>query len=323
MKNMFSKCWNDPVWSKVIAGIILGVLGTIYLAGRPLVNSMSNNLILIAILISILAIVTLLLCRKNLHNVTLKAGVIEKRHNKRRAQAELRLFNEMSQSTVFFSNRFSKAFPGCRDICEFNAQEALQRLDILLRHPIVAENEYKVTPIWWFRGGSALHISSYSRKKRFFLKTDEFVLSGIEEYKLKKLIAVGDSSYFRQFVYIEAEGMTPSGLYELDEQIKREGYAREEFGEYGVFKKPVRREHLDDGATIIKGRVHNIAGKAKLKTRMIGKYNFLIAAHAAPLNSKQAENHIEHILNGMLQGTATIQDLVKLTSKLPKHQRDA
>jgi hypothetical protein len=233
-----------------------------------------------------------------------------------------RLFRQLRQSTVFFSDRFSQAFPGCRDIAEFNdPKEAMRRLDILLKMPISVEYENsRATPVWWFRGGSALHIESYERIKKNFLSTDEFLFSDVEHYKLKRLIAVGDSSYYRKFVYLEVDGLEPSGLYDLSYSLKEQGYTREEYGLYG--DKLVTREEYDDGAAIVGGKVKNISGKVKLRARMVGRYNFLIAAHASPINNTNAEDEIEAILDNMLAGRSTIDNLVKYIGRLPKGRMD-
>lgn len=251
-------------------------------------------------------------------------GIIQKLSFSKKAKAKkaVRLFNQMRQSTVFFSDRFSKAFPGCRDACEFNdTKEAMRRLDILLQSPLsIAYENSRATPFWWFRGGSALHIESYQRIRKNLLLTDEFLLSGVEHYKLKRLVAVGNSSYFRKFVYVEVDGLKPSGLYDLSYPLQEKGYTREEYGLVG--SKFVTLEEYDDGAAIIGGKVKDVSGKTKLRAGMVGRYNFLIASHASPINNKNAEDPIEDILDRMLAGTATTDDLVKYIERLPKNRMD-
>ena len=163
-------------------------------------------------------------------------------------------------STVFFSERFAAAFPGCRGLCEFgDPREALHWLDVLLQDPISAKiGNSTFTPVWWFRGSRALHVNSYRRERVPFFRTVNFYFNEIEYYKMRRIVGVNEGSYFRNFVYVEVDPMPPTGLYPVDvaQSIERLGCAREEYGEYGrLWKHHVTREEYDDGATIVNGHV--------------------------------------------------------------------
>ena len=136
-------------------------------------------------------------------------------------------------------------------------------------------------------------------------------------------MAVSSQSYYAKFVYVEVEGMPPTGLYDVADAIQEKGHTREEYGEYGFFKKKyISREEYEDGATVIKGKVRNMHGKTKLRSRIIGKYNFIIAAHASPINCQKAEIKIENILDEMLTGASKIENLASYISRLPKNSMD-
>jgi hypothetical protein len=63
-------------------------------------------------------------------------------------------------STVFFSIRFAKAFPGVRGIQWFrNPIEAVKRLEIFFTSPLVFRDGH---PIWWWRSGN-MYIQSFSK----------------------------------------------------------------------------------------------------------------------------------------------------------------
>lgn len=147
-----------------------------------------------------------------------------------------RRFNQLRQSTVFFAYRFAKAFPGCREMCEINEpKEAIHRLGTLLEKPISIHYENRrATPIWWFRGHNNMHIESFRKVAK-----NRFILNEIYFFQIKKLVAVSHPSYFRKFIYIEVDGMEPTGTSnpDIEAQVERRGYAYEEYGEYGRFKK--------------------------------------------------------------------------------------
>jgi len=233
-----------------------------------------------------------------------------------------KLFYQMKKTTAFFSDRFSGAFPGCRDIQEFNdPKQALHRLDVLLAAPLSVTLENSgINPIWWYRGNHNLHISSYKKLRG----NSEFLLD-IYHHKIKRLIAVCGKSYYQNFVYVEVEGMKPTGLYKyknLSKKLKDQKCVVEEYGEYRdkLRIRRVTREEYDDGATLINGKIIDICGKVKLRARYIGKYNFLIAGGGSPINNNKADQKIKDILDKMLIKRATIGELSEFIFSLPKER---
>lgn len=119
--------------------------------------------------------------------------------------------------------------------------------------------------------------------------------------------------------------MPPTGLYPVDvaESIERLGYAREEYGEYGrLWKHYVTREEYDDGATIVIGRAKDLTGKLKLRVRMLSPHNFILAPHFSSINSRDAEDITDDLLDGILKGQATVRDLADFVRRLPRRRHD-
>ncbi|MCS5596722.1 MAG: hypothetical protein NZ828_05660 [Alphaproteobacteria bacterium] len=233
---------------------------------------------------------------------------------KRKEDKLKKTYNHLKESTVFFSYRFSEAFPGCRDINEINKpSEALNHLDVLLKEPLTAEyNGRGASPIWWWRGHNNLHIRSYKRVKKIFSQNDEFIINNIQHFKMKRVVAFGHPSYQRRFVYVEVAGMEPTGLYPDAQKY-------EEYGEYGLLKKKyVTREEYDDGAVIIKGKPIDITQKVKLRSRVLKKYNFLVAANGSPINNSQADQIIQSKLDDILEGKIGFDDLKEYVFSLPQ-----
>lgn len=110
-----------------------------------------------------------------------------------------------SDGNVFFAERFASAFPGTRGIEWFSdASEITERLGILLGEPIKF-GEYN--PIWWWRGNSNLDI------RRFDFVSGRTFLMNYHELDIARIAAVHATQYFRSFLYVEAQGNTPTGLY--------------------------------------------------------------------------------------------------------------
>lgn len=240
--------------------------------------------------------------------------ILFKKQNKNRKN-----FYLMRESSVFFASRFAEAFPGCRDQLEVNDPDrALNHLDVLLKKPLCANvGENRVTPIWWWRGMYNLHIKRYRRLRKNFRLSDEFLINDIEHYKMEKIIAVNHRSYFRQFVYVELKGMHPTGLYPNETEY-------EEYGEYYslFFRKInyVTRAEYDDGSVMIRNKPTDIRKKVKLRSRQLRPYNFLIASSHSPINNKMADSNIKIILDSMLEGSASIEDLKKFIFSLPSKE---
>lgn len=229
-------------------------------------------------------------------------------------------------STDFFhSDRFSKAFPGVRDVEWFYDNNAIiARLVRLLKSPL---KFYDVAqsgdvsgwlPIWWWRGLSNNAIESFE------LLSDGKVLLNHQELIPFRLAAVNRGSYYQSFVYVECAADQPTGLYarsheEVDQQRKERGYCREEFAMFG--DRLIHRTEYDDGAAIIDGKPVELHDDAKLRVRYLTPYNFLIAAHESPINSKHFDRDSEHFMNDLLCGRDTFDKLVEKILELPRRER--
>lgn len=221
------------------------------------------------------------------------------------------------ESTALFASRFAQAFPGVRGIKWFTSFQGIKmRLLKLLEPPLVYLDG---TPIWWWRGTSNLQVETFE-----FLGDDLFLMN-IEELRIAKMAAVHYGSYFRNFVYIETIPSLPTGLYDNNREHVEEcaspmGYLSEEYGlfEDGHF---VSRAEYDDGAAIINGDLVDIRGKVELRARFISPYNFLIAGNASPINNNDFDFRCEELLDGILAGSATFEQLAEEIRRLPRRPR--
>jgi len=314
--------WNDSVWSGVISGIILGLITfistLIYILIQFLFSKISfrnsfesildffktehkisNWLITIFILIYFSLITKpLLIFVKDLFKKIFKDS------KKRKLEKELP--NATEHSTVLFSSRMSSAFPGIRELTWFNDPvDATKRLNILLRKPIRFKSsirECESDPIWWFRGSSALFVDKFKKIGR------KKVLMNGEQLKIKRIAAYHGKSYFKDFLYVEAEGEKQTGLYNYskDDLINHKKIIGYSFEEYGLlknlfgFKRKIKRQDYDDGATVIRGKVID-ASNAELRTRYLTDYNFIITAKGSPYNSRKFSFNTQEIFDGMLE----------------------
>lgn len=231
---------------------------------------------------------------------------------------DIRMFGE---PTPFFAYRIGKAFPGVRGIKEFtNPKECVDRLEILLQHPLNRNSKGMTDPIWWFRGGSNLDIEKFTR-----ISTTKFLMN-TDEIEVKRIIVYVSPHYFRRFVYVEAYPEESIGIYGeanqqiVDEMIKLCGEYHEEYAVYEGHA--ITRAEFDDGAAEIDGKIVDITGKAEVRVRYLTPYNFIICAKWNPLNENEYDDIVENILNGILRGIRTIDELVTLVEKAHRHKMD-
>lgn len=178
-------------------------------------------------------------------------------------------------STGVFSGRFKKAFPGVRGVEKFEAKAAISRLTRLLCDPLRVDDKL---PIWWWRSGDM-------PIEQLRVLNDETVLMDGQELIIDWIAAVNEGAYYQQFLYLQAKGAEPTGLYAVDiEEERRElGFAREEYAVYEG--RLVPRAHYDDGATVVNGEVVTFQSPAELRTRYLTPYNLLIAPLDSPINN--------------------------------------
>ena len=331
--------WKDPVWSKVIATGIIGIIGfvltTLYSFAITLIdkipikesflktwNILNQDTSIKVWFLTLLIVFYIILIFKPLI-LFIKDIVLKITNPKEQKKTEPELKRATEHSTALFSYRMSGAFPGIRDITWFeNPKEAVKRLEILLEEPLrfkSGSHECESDPIWWFRGGSALFIDKFKKIGR------KKILLNIKQLKIKKIAAYHGDSYYKDFVYVEVEGEKQTGLYNLkpkdiENHIEHFGYSWEEYGvikNWFGWKIPIKREDYDDGATVIRGNVRN-AMNAKLKVKYLSKYNFIIAAKGSPYNSRKFCRESKFYLNGILKGevkTDSFFDFLKTFTK--------
>lgn len=215
-------------------------------------------------------------------------------------------------STQFFSERFAKAFPGVRGIHWFrNSIQAIERLAIFFTKPIVFSGAH---PIWWWRSGD-MHIQDFS------ILSNNTILLDHQELTIDELAAVNAGSYYQEFLYIKAKPSQPSGLYDISsisDQVALWGYAREEFARFR--ERPITRAEYDDGAAVIDGRVVELNGEAHLREIFLTPYNLIIAPHESPINNNEFDETRVELLNRILRGEATVEELASAVLKLPRRE---
>lgn len=229
--------------------------------------------------------------------------------------------DDYDKSTTFFDYRFCKAFPGVRGIREFtDAETCIQRLEILLKQPL--HKKRLEDPIWWFRGSRNLPIREFTKvtKNKFLMNT--------EEIKVKRVVAYGAAAYYKKFVYIEAEPEVSTGVYgelsaeEIEYYRKCDGEYHEE---YAIFRgRLISREEYDDGAAVIDGKVVDLEkeGGASLRIRHLTPYNFIICAQFNPINKSKYDSIMKQILEGILEGENTVEDIAAFVEGLSRHKKD-
>lgn len=225
-------------------------------------------------------------------------------------------------STTFFSDRFSSAFPGIRGVTWFeNQNEAIQRLSKLLEPPLVFELKDGTSrhhPVWWWRFGNN-HIESFE------VLSKDTILLDCYELKIDKIAAVNAGSYYQCFIYLQAKAMEPIGLYEHDKEsiesaVDQIGYSTEE---YAIMNNThlVTRAEYDDAAAFRNGELIQSDGNSKSRVRYITPYNILIAAHGSPINNSNFDLTLKQKMNGILRGESTLEELIEEILTLPKREK--
>jgi hypothetical protein len=235
---------------------------------------------------------------------------------------------EVVSGSVIFYSRLCDAFPGLRGTERLYGKEAVDRLKILLRKPLkVARTggplEGQRIPFWWLRGRANLYFWEFERLD------DDKVLIGNCEIKVNHIVAVREFySEERDFVYLQAFPEEPIGLYKypdgwlkgyLQKRLKK-GHGYYFFEEYGLWKDHfITREEYDDGAAIIHGKPTQTKG-AKLRLRYLTPYNIVLCGDDHVLNSisPQLDVDLTKLLDEMLLGTKTIEDLISFVDYLPR-----
>ncbi len=220
-------------------------------------------------------------------------------------------------STYFFANKVSDAFPGIREVTWYNNSDALYRLEELLKPPIFfkkTKGENVVNdPIWWFRGFASNAIEKFER-----LDYEKCLINNME-LKIDKIFIFYSEHIYQQFVYVETKSDSSCGIYEYNQDdINEYGYCEE----YGLYNGHIiSRASYDDGRAVINGQLVDTYG-AELRRRYLSKYNFIISAKFACMNSQDFEVLTEPIFNTILDDEKNINNLVSIIKNLPRHWRD-
>lgn len=333
--------WRDPVWSKVIAAGIIFVSGTLFTSLYAIFQIIYSKISFIDTLKSVrvflasniplplwtlifLLIVYLTFTLKPIASFVIEIFNIINKPKPIKQKKELPTATE--NSTVLFSYRMAKAFPGLRDLVWFNEPSlAIQRLVLLLKEPLRFKEgslERESDPIWWFRKHSASSIDSFEK-----LGCNK-VLMNIEQLKIKRIAAYHSDSYYRDFVYVETYAEKQTGINNISKDviktlIENFGYGWEEYGLIKFlrfWKKPIRREYYYDGATIIRGKVVDLKN-AEFRIRYITDYNFIIAAKGSPYNSIKFERESKRYFDGLLTGKVEFKEFFEFLQTLNKNER--
>ena len=228
-------------------------------------------------------------------------------------------------TTTFFHYRLTDAFPCLNsELTEFvDRRVIINRMEILLAEPLTFSSEdsrpgFDSHPIWWFRGTNNLWID------RFQVLNRRKVLINIDEYVVTKLIVYKSKHIYRDFVYVECAPDKPSGAYQhTKESIEREvneyGFCQEEFSLLN--KRIIARREDDEGSTLINGKPTSTTG-AKLRSRVLTKYNFIIAAKHSPYNSNIFDRYSEEYFNKLLIAQIEFNDFVIWMQSLNRNPRD-
>lgn len=339
----FIKTWKDPVGSKVIAAAIIFIFSQLFIfiwglftqlnfiqVYNLIFNLIKTNYIvkgwflvtLFALLATFLLIV---LFRKKNSVQTLQ--IVNEEELKKHKILESKESGESvisEEPTVFFHHRFCDAFPGFSyGYQEFKSKGDIRnRLKILLSSPLSFEkglgHGIDKTPIWWFRGGSALHI------KRFEIIDRKKVLVNIDELIIEKIVAYRGHSYYQDFVYVQCKADKATGLYEhnqlsLEDSFNEGGEYQEEFA---IFRnKFISRQDYDDGSTIINGKPVKTIG-AELRSRTLIKYNFIICAKFAPYNCQEFSANSKEYFKNLMKNQITFDEFAKWMNTFPKNHND-
>ena len=241
--------------------------------------------------------------------------------NLQRSQNNEGIVKIFPESTVFFYDRFCSAFPGVRGIKWFpKPEEAITRLSKMLRPPLsLTKDKHSGTlsPVWWWRDGN-LHIHKFDKVE------DDIVLLNWFELKIDKIAAVNPGNYYQCFVYVQTSPLEQTGLCPRTEDeiqwcVDTFGYCSEE---YGLFDKQykVTRAEYDDNTAMINGELIDFDGDIELRIRHITPYNFIIAAQNSPINNSRFDQTLKQLMNNLLKGTTSLEQVEEVISQLQKRE---
>lgn len=83
----------------------------------------------------------------------------------------------------------------------------------------------------------------------------------------------------------------------------------------------IRLAEYDDGSAVIDGQVVDLNREATIRVKYLTPYNILIAPQGSPINNNRFDRIRVDLLNRVLAGTSTIEDLTAAVLQLPKRER--
>lgn len=331
------KIANHPIWSKVIAGLILSFILWVIGEFRQInwtelrfenVELFFRNFpvaSILSIVISALIVFVIIEFAKRII-LFFKRKSQEKEFDD---TSKDYYFNTGRTTTEFFSGRVGDAFPGLRGFQWItNTKKAVERLEILLREPLKfkvksEDNNFMmgtISPIWWFSRGGSMEIDSFKviRYPMLFGLIKGKILIGWDEFVIKKIgVYHSPARHYLDLVYVETYPDKPTGLYQ---KRKRKKIGRET-EEYAIFNgHKIKHEEYDDGSAVIKGKVIDTYG-AEIRIRNLSHYNFIICAKQSPYNTDEFDHLSMDEFDLVLTGEKSFEEIFERMKKFPRRDR--
>lgn len=129
-------------------------------------------------------------------------------------------------------------------------------------------------------------------------------------------------SYYKHFIYIEADAEPTTGLYPeiteayIERAKEMRGYVNEEYGEFNG--RIISRQEYDDGASIYDNNVIQHNGGAILRVRYLTKVNFILTPKNSPYNNRKFEMGSVELFNEALHSEKSIHKLFEFMDTFQK-----
>lgn len=336
------KIWADPVVSKIISGTIVSILGLLgaFISKLNLseeIKSFKFWIISLACLIILFFIVKFILnyiilgksnkkeikvfAEEKNTNKEIKKEVIPTTLADKTKQEEIAVSQENKSkkydwldSDILFAQCIAQTFPGNRDVVWYDSAVAVRRLNLFFEN--LRKQEPTGDAVWWRRGYQA-----FSVKNAEILDVDKIFL-GNDRFKISRMAVFVSPSYYKHFIYIEADAEATTGLYSeitdsyIEENKKSKGYIDEEYGEFNG--KLISRQEYDDGASVHENNVIQHNGQAKLRVRYLTKVNFILTPKNSPYNNKKFEMNSVELFNEALYNEESIHELFEFMDTFQK-----
>jgi len=156
--------------------------------------------------------------------------------------------------------------------------------------------------------------------ERYARLDDERCLIGDRQFLISRIAAYRDTSDPRQFLYIETRAEPPVGVYQYDEgqieeAMQRYGYYYDEA--YGLWNgRIITAGDYEDRATVIDGKPVAVWG-AEFRIRFLTPYNMILATRHHVMNEGKQDDVFGSLLDGILKGEASLEDLCAVIHRLP------